>query len=908
MSKSLVIVESPAKARTINRYLGSNYVVKSSVGHIRDLPKSGGGTKDKKLATAKKKKAPKKSVAEKLFDRMGIYPNDGWRAIYQVLPGKEKVLDELKKISADADRIYLATDLDREGEAIAWHLREALGGDDDKFKRVTFTEITKNAIQKAFEDPAELNMDMVNSQQTRRFLDRVVGYMLSPLLWAKVARGLSAGRVQSVAVRLIAEREREIHAFQPEEYWEVAADLDVKSHDLGAQVTKHKGKAFRPTSKELCDGALAELRQADYQLSQREDKPTRSKPSAPYITSTLQQASSVRLSYGVKKTMMLAQQLYEAGFITYMRTDSTNLSAEAVDTCRGYIAKKFGDQYLPKEPLKYSSKKGAQEAHEAIRPTDIMASAEHIKDKLSQDHARLYQIIWNQFVACQMVPAEFLSTSLVFSAGDYELRTRGRILKFDGYLRVQPAIARGANEDTALPDVKPGDAVALKELKPSQHFTKPPARFTEASLVKELEKKGIGRPSTYASIITTIQDRGYVHNERRRFYCLKMGDIVTDRLVENFDELMDYGFTAKMEENLDKVAQGDLNWIEVLNTFYEDFVAKVDKAGESMRGNEPTLTDIPCPLCDRPMCIRTARTGVFLSCSGYALPPKERCKGTLNLLPGEEAVAVANTADEEEGASASLEEIQGKLRCPKCGTAMDPYLIDEDRKIHVCGNNPDCDGFILEKGKFKIKGYDGPVIMCDKCDAEMHLKTGRFGKYFGCVKAPECKNTRKLLKNGEAAPPRVDPIPMPELACEQSDGHFILRDGASGIFLASSNFPRSRETRKPKVEDLVRHKDELDQKYRFLADAPVTDPDGNPAVIRFSRKTTSHYVMSEIGDKATGWSAFYEDGKWVEQAKPATKKKTTKAKAAKKKTTKTKATKTTKAKATKVKKKAAKKA
>ena len=342
-----------------------------------------------------------------------------------------------------------------------------------------------------------------------------------------------------------------------------------------------------------------------------------------------------------------------------------------------------------------------------------------------------------------------------------------------------------------------------------------------------------------------------------------MGEIVTDRLVENFDSLMSYDFTSNMEENLDKIASGEAQWDNVLDEFYADFERKVDHAAENMRGNEPTLTDIECPECGKPMTIRTARTGVFLGCSGYALPPKERCKGTVDLVDGEEAEVIKG--DNVEDDEMDLKELQSKKRCPKCDTAMDSYLVDEERKIHVCGRNPDCDGYEVEKGQFKIKGYDGPVIECDKCGDNMELKTGRFGKYFACNKAPECKNTRKLLRNGEAAPPKCDPIPMPELKCEKSDGFFILRDGAAGIFLASNQFPRSRETQKPKVEDLIRHESELDPKYKFLAKAPTHDPDGNPAVIRFSRKTKEQYVASEFEGKSTGWSAHYEDGTWKEK-------------------------------------------
>ena len=882
MGKNLVIVESPAKAKTINKYLGKDYIVKSSVGHVRDLPTSGGARATPKPA-AKKGKRVKKTAEEKKKEakaklnlRMGVDPDNGWKAEYAILPGKEKVLNELITAAEKSDKIYLATDLDREGEAIAWHLSEAIGGDPSRYQRVTFTEITKKAIAEAFEEPHTLNMNMVYSQQARRFLDRVVGYMLSPLLWARIARGLSAGRVQSVAVRLISEREKEIHAFHPEEFWEVFADLGSEKGDVRVQCTKYDGKSFRPTSKEETDKALAVMKSNPYILKKREDKPTTSKPGAPYITSTLQQAASTKLGYGVKKTMMLAQRLYEAGHITYMRTDSTHLSKDAVEECRTYLEETYGPKYLPKEPIVYTAKKDAQEAHEAIRPSNLRLLPGDLTDAVEADAKRLYDLIWRQFVACQMTKAEFDSTTLVFNSEKYELRARGRILRFDGFMKVQPPAKKKGEEDLTLPDLAEGDQVNLVKLDPTQRFTKPPPRFTEASLVKELEKRGIGRPSTYAAIISTIQDRGYASVSQRRFHCLKMGEIVTDRLVENFEHLMSYDFTSSMEGNLDKIASGEKEWHEVLDEFYKDFERKVEHASENMRTNDPTMTDIECPECGRPMTIRTARTGVFLSCSGYALPPKERCKGTLDLVDGEDAVAVAVEEDDID-----LRELQSKRRCPICDTAMDSYLVDEERKIHVCGNNPDCAGFEVEKGQFKIKGYEGPVIECDKCGDNMELKTGRFGKYFACNKAPECKNTRKLLRNGEAAPPKVDPIPMPELKCEKSDGFFVLRDGAAGIFLASNQFPRSRETQKPKVEDLIRHEDELDPKYKYLAKAPAKDPDGNPSVIRFSRKTKEQYVMSEVDGKATGWSSHYLDGKWVDKisskkAKSTTAKKTTK--------------------------------
>lgn len=857
MAKSLVIVESPAKAKTINKYLGNDFIVKSSVGHIRDLPTS--STKDKSK-TADKTLSKEQKEYQALVDRMGIDPANGWKARYEILPGKEKVVKELKTLAEKADTVYLATDLDREGEAIAWHLREIIGGEDSKFKRVVFNEITKNAITQAFHEPGQLNLDQVDAQQARRFLDRVVGFMVSPLLWKKVARGLSAGRVQSVAVRLVVEREREIKAFVPEEYWTIDADtLTQATQPLQLAVQKYLGKTFNPVNKAETERALAQLKSAEYRVMEREDKPSSSKPQAPFITSTLQQAASTRLGYGVKKTMMLAQRLYEAGHITYMRTDSTNLSTEAVANCRDYIDAKFGKAYLPAEPVSYGSKANAQEAHEAVRPSDVTVLASDLGD-MEQDARKLYELIWRQFVSCQMPPALYDVTNITVVAGDYELKAKGRVLRFDGWTRVQPAIKRKGDEENELPDVKAGELLKLEELTSAQHFTKPPARFSEASLVKELEKRGIGRPSTYAAIISTIQERGYVRVENKRFYAEKMGEIVTDRLVENFDDLMNYDFTANMELKLDDIAKGQLSWRKELDQFYQGFssklkTAELDPEQGGMRVNQFVLTDIACPTCGRQMGIRTASTGVFLGCSGYNLPPKERCTTTLNLVSGEEAI---NVADDE----LETEVLRHKKRCTKCGTAMDSYLIDEQRKLHVCGNNPQCDGYSVEEGNFKLKGYEGPEIECDKCGAQMQLKSGRFGKYFGCTNS-ECKNTRKLLRNGEAAPPKEDPVHLPELKCEKSDTYFVLRDGAAGLFLAAATFPKSRETRAPLVSELKRYRALLSPKFYYLADAPVADPAGNPSIVRWSRKTKQQYVMTEQEGKATGWSAWYEQGRWV---------------------------------------------
>ena len=873
MAKSLVIVESPAKAKTINRYLGNDYIVKSSVGHIRDLPTSGSGApvdakaraaeaaKTRKMTPAKRAAYKKKKARDQLVARMGIDPDKGWDAHYEILPGKEKVVKELRQAAERADTVYLATDRDREGEAIAWHLQQAIGGDPTRYKRVVFNEITKRAIEHAFSEPGDVDVDRVNAQQARRFLDRVVGYMVSPLLWSKVARGLSAGRVQSVAVRLIVEREREIRAFVPEEYWEVFANL-ARDEQLGEvvnarfQVARQGGANFRPGSEAATNAALALLRDATYEVSNREDRPTSTRPGAPFITSTLQQSASTRLGFTVKKTMTLAQRLYEAGHITYMRTDSTNLSAEAVEACRGLIRKDFGDLYLPDAPRVYASKDAAQDAHEAIRPSEVTRRPESIPD-LDHDARRLYEMIWRQFVACQMPNAQYTSTTITVAAGDFELKLRGRILRFDGYTRVQPPTSR-SDGDAVVPDLQVGEPLRLMKLDPFQHFTKPPPRFGEASLVREMEKLGIGRPSTYAAIIQTIQDRGYVKLENRRFHAEKIGEIVTDRLTESFENLLDYDFTARMEETLDEVADGEKAWKLVLDEFYGDFKTKLETAEEKdggMRPNSPVDTPIECPACGRHMQLRTASTGVFLGCSGYTLPPKERCTKTLNLIPGDEAVDL--DADEESESKALL----GKRRCTICGGSMNSWLLDEKRKLHVCGNSPDCPGLEIEEGEFRIKGYEGPTLECDKCGSEMQLKSGRFGKYFGCTNEA-CKNTRKLLRNGEPAPPKMDPVPMPELQCEKVEDTYVLRDGAAGLFLAASQFPRHRETRAPLVRELLPHRSEIDPKYTFLFDAPTEDPQGNPAVIRWSRKLKEQYVMSEVDGKATGWRAVHQGGVW----------------------------------------------
>ena len=853
--KSLVIVESPAKAKTINKYLGNDFIVRSSVGHIRDLPVSG---TDKTKAKGDETGLSREEKAQRaLVRRMGVDPEHDWAAVYEILPNKTKVIKELKALAKDADKIYLATDLDREGEAIAWHLQEVIGGDDAKYSRVVFNEITKTAVQNAFEQPAKVNLDRVNAQQARRFLDRVVGFMVSPLLWAKVARGLSAERVQSVATRLVVERGREIRAFVPVEYWEIHTNNTALNETLRLEATKYQGKTLKLGNADEANDIVSILQNSPFVVSSIDEKPTQSRASAPFITSTLQQAASTRLGFSVKKTMILAQRLYEAGHITYMRTDSTFLSQDALTAVRGYIGQNFGEKYLPEKPNFYGNKQNAQEAHEAIRPSNVLVKSSQLTG-MERDAQRLYELIWRQFVACQMTPARYQSVSLIVDADGVELKAKGRTLIFDGYTKIQPP---AKSDDVLLPSVKVGEKLPLVAIDPSQHFTKPPARYSEASLVKELESRGIGRPSTYASIISTIQERGYVRLENKRLYAEKMGDIVTERLVESFPDLMDYAFTAGLEGKLDEVAIGDQDWKAVLNNFYHGFKQKLEnaKSAGGMRPNDPTnVDDIHCDQCHRPMQIRTGSTGVFLGCTGYNLPPKERCKGTKNLMP---VSAFAFDADDE---SAEVNALMEKKRCPKCNAAMDGYIVDGGLKLHICGNNPDCDGYTLEKGVFEVGGAteDAPTIDCDKCNGQMQFKTGRFGPYFACT---SCSNTRKVLKNGEAAPPKADPIKMEHLRSTKHDDFFVLRDGAAGLFLAASKFPKIRETRAPKISELRTVAEQLDPKHQYLLQAPDTDPNGNPTILKFSRKTKSQYVASETADgKPTKWSMVFDNGKWVE--------------------------------------------
>jgi DNA topoisomerase-1 len=633
MAKSLVIVESPAKAKTISKYLGSEYIVKSSVGHIRDLPKGKSKTPAKRNVLPKDISAEEKEILKKInkrkadVKRWGIDPEDGWKGIYEIIPGKEKVVKELRAAAKTVDHIYLATDLDREGEAIAWHLKEALGPKKYEFSRVRFNQITKTSILESFADPKEIDQDLVDAQQARRFLDRVVGFELSPLLWEKIARNLSAGRVQSVALRLLVEREHLIQAFVPEEFWEVSM-LAANSTNQDIKFSLNRKKSDPLLKHDEAKRIEGIVRSSDLLIHDVSKKPVKVKPKAPFITSTLQQAASTRLSFNVKRTMRVAQKLYEAGLITYMRTDAPSLSKDSILDARNYIGEKLGEKYLTNAPRIYSSTENAQEAHEAIRPTNAFMTGNQLLNH-SEEETRLYELIWQQFIASQMPDAEYLSTSVKINLEEYIFSARGREIVFDGYTKISGTASKDPDE-AILPPLAEGDNLTLEQLNLDQKYTKPPARFSEAALVKELEKKGIGRPSTYASIISTIQDRGYVDVENRRFFVKKIGLIVADRLLESFSDIMDYGFTANFEDQLDKVAEGELEWKSVLDSFYSAFKKDLTLAftDEGMRKNTPTQTDITCSLCSsNTMVIRNSGTGVFLGCNGYNNEGEDKCKG-----------------------------------------------------------------------------------------------------------------------------------------------------------------------------------------------------------------------------------------------------------------------------------------
>jgi DNA topoisomerase-1 len=737
--KSLVIVESPAKAKTINRYLGPDFEVKASMGHVRDLPSKG----------------------------LNVDIENNFEPTYDIMPGKKRVVTALKAAAKNCDKLYLATDLDREGEAIAWHLGEILGFPEDRTYRVIFNAITKPAIKQAFAEPGRIDADKVMAQQARRILDRIVGYQISPLLWKKVTRGLSAGRVQSVAVKMIVEKEREIRAFKAEEYWLIPAvfttDLAgqhqqpwldfiapnakdgkgpsleqqgewlAQHHAFKAELHKIGDQKFKAGNEEEARRVFDDLQRAEFRIADIETKESASRPSPPFITSTLQQAAANRLGFSAKRTMSIAQQLYEGidlgsmgslGLITYMRTDSTHLSGEAIGEVRNFIQGRFGGAYLPEEPNFYASKKTAQQAHEAVRPTDVDLTPDQIKEFLNNEQYRLYDLIWRRFVACQMQAARWNVTTLNItaptSAGPAVYKASGRMLVFDGFTKVWPT----NSSEQQLPVVQTGQTLAVVDIRPEQHFTKPPARYTEASLIKALEKEGIGRPSTYAPIISTIQERGYVEQRDKKFHATDLGEVVTGKLDEYFPRIMDIAFTRHMEEQLDKIEEQHLNWQGVLGDFYGPFKQNLETAQERMTHAkaESTPSEYTCPDCGKPMVYRFGKNGRFLSCSTYP---------------------------------------ECKFACP-------------------C----DKDGKMLREEVTEHK--------CPKCGKPMIRKNGRYGAFLGCSDYPECKTTLRLDKEGNAMPPKPQAEPSGVKCHKCKQGELVIRQSKRGPFLGCNRFPRCR--------------------------------------------------------------------------------------------------------------------
>ena len=733
---TLVVVESPAKAKTIKKYLGRGFDVKASVGHVKDLPKS----------------------------KMGVDIENGFAPAYDVIKGKAKVLSDIKRAAKNADRVFLATDPDREGEAIAWHIAEEIGavGGDERVRRVLFNEITKNAIQKAIQEPIALDQKKFDSQQARRILDRLVGYQISPILWKKVRRGLSAGRVQSVAVRLVVEREREIQAFQPVEYWSLEADLAAKlPPEFRARLVKVGGEKAELKEGAATRALVQELEGQPYVVASVEKKERRRNPPPPFTTAKLQQEAANRLGFTAKKTMTLAQRLYEGvelgeegatGLITYMRTDSVRLSTEAVDAVRVHVAQTYGKDHLPEQPNVYKTKqKSAQEAHEAVRPTTLEWTPERTESYFEQmgerDMFRLYQLIWNRFVACQMLPAVYDQTTADVAAGRAIFRATGSILKFPGYLAVygaqRPEDEAGAlpdaegegeekakNQERLLPPLEAGMALTLKKLDAEQHFTQPRPRFNESSLIKEMEERGIGRPSTYAAILSTIQEKGYVEKVERNFKPAELGTLVTDELVRAFPREMDVAFTAGMEEKLDEIEEGTMQWQAVLSDFYGGFKEDLAKAEVTMRDvkRQELATEHLCEKCGKPMVIKWGRMGEFLACTGYP-----ECRNTMNFKRG------------EDGSIAPLkeEEITTDEKCPTCGA---PMVVKRGRfgRFLACSRYPEC----------KTSKPISIGVTCPKaCGGYISERRSKRGKtFYGCSSYPKCDFVSWDRPRNEACP------------------------------------------------------------------------------------------------------------------------------------------------------------
>jgi DNA topoisomerase-1 len=726
MPKSLLIVESPTKAKTLQKYLGAEFVVRSSMGHIRDLPQN----------------------------ELGVDLKHDFQPKYVTILGKAKVIQELRKAAAGLADIYLAPDPDREGEAIAWHIAEALGEKDHRFHRVLLQEITPKGVKEALAQPAVLDRSLYDSQQARRILDRLVGYQISPLLWQKVKKGLSAGRVQSVALRLVCDRERAIMAFVPEEYWSLSACLESSQPPpFAADLVKYQNKNIKPANVEEIEGILEALEGAAFKVAKVEKKPQRRHPAPPFITSSLQMEANGKLKFPPKKTMRLAQRLYEGvdlgpegpvGLITYMRTDSTRVSSGALQAVRQFIQQTYGDAYLPPKPQFYKSPKGAQEAHEAIRPTGVARRPQDLKPFLSREELALYGLIWRRFVASQMESAIYQLTTVDVAAADYLFRATASVLQFPGFTILYQE-TRETEEKAGLdklPPLKVGEVLHLRDLDPQQHFTKPPPRYTEASLIKELEVQGIGRPSTYATILTNLLDRLYVLREKTALRPTELGLVVSDLLVENFPDIMDLKFTARLEDDLDRIAEGQVSWQEVMQEFYGPFARDLAQAKGRMRRVKGSPTGLKCPQCQGELLVRWGKNGEFLGCAAFP-----QCAYTSNFQ----------------------RDPQGKIVVLGAAGEAAPQPTAGD----------------------KLEAAPPPSLPtgfnCPKCRKELLIRRGKRGEFLGCSGFPKCTFTQNFTRDPQGhLVPDTATYACPRQGCA---GQLVKRRSRRGFFYGCNNYP-----------------------------------------------------------------------------------------------------------------------
>ncbi|MBP7765333.1 MAG: type I DNA topoisomerase [Deltaproteobacteria bacterium] len=770
MSNSLIVVESPTKVKTIKKFLGKDFNVVASMGHIKDLPKS----------------------------TLGIDLEKDFEPTYDVIDTKKKTIDELKKAAKKAENIFLAPDPDREGEAIAWHIADVIdAGKNKKVQRVLFNDLTQKTVVEAINHPLALDFDKYEAQQTRRILDRLVGYQISPVLWDKVKRGLSAGRVQSVAVRIICEREAEIEKFQPEEYWNLVAQFEgSQPPPFEAKLARIDGKKAKVGNGEQARMLADAIRRASFSVEKLEKKEIRRAALPPFTTSKLQQEASRWLRFSAKKTMSVAQKLYEGielgkegsvGLITYMRTDSYRIADEALAAVRDYIRENYSAEYLPAKPHFYKNAQKTQDAHEAIRPSSMAYRPQDIKEFLTAEQFKLYQLIWNRFVASQMNPALLDQTTIDISGAGCTFRAQGQIMKFPGFTKVytegkdEKDEENGNGTDKLLPDLKENEAVRLLGLDTQQKFTQPPPRFSEASLVRELEEKGIGRPSTYATILSTIQDREYVRLEKGKFFPTDLGKTVTELLIHSFPTVLDLAFTADMENKLDAIENGANKRVETLREFYALFSQELEKAKEGMRNvkREETPTDLVCEKCGSPMVIKWGKNGRFLCCSNYP-----ECKNTMNFT------------HDENGKVKHVETQTTDIPCSKCGK---PMLVKEGRfgTFLACSGYPECKNTMNaarnENGDIVAQAAPTTDEVCELCGKPMAVKRGRYGQFLGCTGYPECKNIKKMGKDGKATKQEVV---LSDEVCELCGKPMAVKRGRYGQFLGCTGYPECKNIKK----------------------------------------------------------------------------------------------------------------